>query len=411
MIVKRDDRTIVFLVGGPLTHRWIQYYCLDTLNLYFNLEFWDCSALVSHPYDVTNVLFRPYAFEIKNVSSVKKRLRNLPVQSIVVPEIGLHKSNFKLFKLISKYVKHCVIIDIWDPVVLSNDDKFVPKLNVYKSKSLKNILYKSTLIKILLKFLKYGYTDEFKKQYQLICEYNESVDWNNWENKCINLFSVKFISTNRNALYRVNNVDFEKYKLIYNTPILLNERYVVFVGQFFPYHPDFRISVSSEVSIDGIAQRYFNSLNAFFDAIESKYYCRVVIAEHPSAKHDNNPFNDRKIIYFKTAELIKDSLGVCMHYSNAISFVALYNKPLVVLGFNTLNLIRVFDDNVSFFANNLKINALYIDEPYSVEQIKQRTIDPTIRMQILSKVVGDINLSNDLLFVKCFSKIFDDFKW
>ncbi len=56
-----------------------------------------------------------------------------------------------------------------------------------------------------------------------------------------------------------------------------------------------------------------------------------MIAAHPSADFEKNPFNGRKIIFNKTDVLVKESMGVLMHTSNSLSYVYLNNVPVAFL--------------------------------------------------------------------------------
>jgi hypothetical protein len=76
---------------------------------------------------------------------------------------------------------------------------------------------------------------------------------------------------------------------------------------------------------------FYKSLNSYFHDLEKKFSCSVVIAAHPSSNYAFNPFDGRKIIYNQTCRLIKDCLKACMHTSNSISYVILYDKPVVLL--------------------------------------------------------------------------------
>lgn len=109
----------------------------------------------------------------------------------------------------------------------------------------------------------------------------------------------------------------------------IEEPYVVFIDEYLPLHPDKSITGLENIDID----RYYSSVNNVFSLIEKQMKCKVVIAAHPIAQayKKNNPFDGREIYFYKTNSLVKRSVGVISHCSTAFSFVALFNKPLIVL--------------------------------------------------------------------------------
>ena len=59
---------IIFLIGGPLTKRWLFNYRIDELAQFFDVEYWDCSALIVHPYRVAEEIKRDYVYQIDSLS-------------------------------------------------------------------------------------------------------------------------------------------------------------------------------------------------------------------------------------------------------------------------------------------------------------------------------------------------------
>lgn len=105
---------------------------------------------------------------------------------------------------------------------------------------------------------------------------------------------------------------------------LKGKNYCVFIDQFIPGHPDF-------INNDIDQLKYYQSISSFLLKIEKKYGFIPVIALHPKA--DSNVFENSGILTFKhkTIHLIKNSSLVVAHYSTAISFAAIYNKPVLFI--------------------------------------------------------------------------------
>jgi len=130
-------------------------------------------------------------------------------------------------------------------------------------------------------------------------------------------------------LISINSSDYDKYLSILNTPSIIKDRYILFLDEYLPYHPDFLMFDIKPV--DSLS--YYKYLNFFFEKIEQKFGLKVVIAAHPKAKmyHTKNFFNNRSVIFDKTSELVKNAEFVLAHMSTAISFSVLFEKPTVFL--------------------------------------------------------------------------------
>ena len=108
---------------------------------------------------------------------------------------------------------------------------------------------------------------------------------------------------------------------------ILPNKFCVFVDDYLPYHPDFAITGAATLD----PQSYYQSLNSFFESIESVYGLKVVIAAHPKAVYTDNPFSNRLIFFNQTNALIKESELVLVHASTAISFIVFHGKaPLLI---------------------------------------------------------------------------------
>lgn len=184
----------------------------------------------------------------------------------------------------------------------------------------------------------------------------------------------------------------------------------MFIGQYLPYHADIQTEYPELVnSVEKIAESYYRSLNIFFERIEQVSGGEVVIVEHPSGVHNTNPFNGRKIFYYKTAELVKDAKAVCMHCSNSLNFVALYNKPVAFLECIALKSIPNVLENVRNYAQMVGSHPLNIDAIDKVDDAIFRLIDNDLRAKYVSKMRGGNNkATNDKLYISCFKSIFKE---
>jgi hypothetical protein len=106
---------------------------------------------------------------------------------------------------------------------------------------------------------------------------------------------------------------------------LVEGRYVVFLDSNLPFHSD--LAFCGYPQIDPAP--YYRSLNRFFDLLEMTHGFRVVIAAHPRADYDTNPFAGRPMHRLMTAELVRDSEFALSHTSTAMSYAVLSAKPLI----------------------------------------------------------------------------------
>lgn len=123
--------------------------------------------------------------------------------------------------------------------------------------------------------------------------------------------------------------DYYDYTLALSKPRIVKEDYIVFMDNYLSNHPDF-IS-NGHKALD---RNYITALNRFFDKVELQTGYKVVISMHPRAKYTDE-FGDRLIYQGKTAELVMNCQSVIKHLSSGISYVCLFNKPVVFIYTNT----------------------------------------------------------------------------
>lgn len=155
----------------------------------------------------------------------------------------------------------------------------------------------------------------------------------------------------------INSSDYQGYKKLnnVNTP---NDRYIVYIDQYLPFHNDFLIHGISHIDY----LRFFSALNNLFNELEKKYDCRVVIAAHPSSTlyKETNYFYGREIIYGKTCELIKNCIGAISCNSTAISFPVLDYKPILLYTSNEIKE-KYFNIHPEYFSDALGLEVVNID--------------------------------------------------
>ena len=327
------------MVPSPLTPRWLNNFSIDALAASFDVEYWDCGAICDIKFEAAEVVDRPYVRTIGSLKDLEENLKRLPKDAVMISQIHLEANNYKVHKLIARYNPYRVWIFFWANAITENtvlvpqniqaenNESPLTPTKVGVLKRIKRLLYKSRPIYYIGKYIRYKGDYRFKQMVSIDKQMDRI-------KKNRDLYKHEYIIDVRpNQEYSINHPDFEKYlQLIQsdNTP-LISGKYIVFLDSFFPFHPHLRTENPS-VDFDALVEHYFNSLNQFFDKIEKAYDCEVVIAGHPTAQFSSrNPYGKRKVVYFKTAELVKEAFAVCLHSSFSVSFAFLFDKPFCLL--------------------------------------------------------------------------------
>lgn len=217
------------------------------------------------------------------------------------------------------------------------------------------------------------------------------------------IFSSRF---SPNGKYRINHPDYELYqKVTKESSNVKSSNYVVYVDNFFPFHPDIA-NRDPNIYPDKLAPAFYGSLNSFFAKVERYYNCKVVVAAHPSSVYINNPFEGREIIYNRTCELIKDSTAVCMHTSNALSFAILFDKPLALLtnkAFQEARLENMRLENISSMLSMDLINTDIVDDINYVFKSVNHDFATFYKKEYL---IANPNKTNTELFVEYFKSLY-----
>lgn len=123
----------------------------------------------------------------------------------------------------------------------------------------------------------------------------------------------------------VHSFDLDRYLA---STAYANEDYAVFLDVFMPYHPDL---LGLDLNVN--AQKYFSNMNAVFDKIEEMLDIKVYIAAHPRANYRDKEysFRENRIIYGKTAELVKGAKFLLGSYSTTNQMAVMSNKKLWIV--------------------------------------------------------------------------------
>lgn len=112
--------------------------------------------------------------------------------------------------------------------------------------------------------------------------------------------------------------------------------YAVFIDQFFVHHPDFK---SKHIIHHFSAKEYYTELNKYLLGFSQQNKLKIIIAAHPrrtdAYKQDFDSTFD--LYQNQTAHLIKHAEVVLMHFSTAINFAVIFEKPFLLLNSKLFN--------------------------------------------------------------------------
>lgn len=154
------------------------------------------------------------------------------------------------------------------------------------------------------------------------------------------------------------------------------EKHIVFLDSNIAFNPEYIYrGMTPLVS----AKKYFLSLCRFFDRLEAKFGREVIIASHPRSHYEKSPgvFQDRKIVRGKTAELVRKSKFVVLHWSVSLTFAVLFKKPMVFISTDELEK-GSHAEMLNQFASTFGKMPINIDETLDIDFDNELYVDDKI---------------------------------
>lgn len=139
---------------------------------------------------------------------------------------------------------------------------------------------------------------------------------------------------------------------------IINEKYIVYVEEAADSPPDAVLFGIKNPNHD--IEGYYKRINNVFDQIENWTNYKVVIAASGKYTYNHNPFNEREIIYKKTANLIQHSKLVLGHKSLGVGQAIIDYKPLLL--FKDKGFIKLKNQLIHNLALAYGINPLWTNQ-------------------------------------------------
>lgn len=371
---------VVYVCQFPLTTRWLQNFCLDELAGKFDIEYWDCSPITKPSFKSRDVLSRPYVTVIESLAGLAERLRTLPANALKVIDIERNKHNLPIHKTLAAQSDLCINVNCFGAGL-------VMRARVTAGSVARKIMRRHVVGYVYDKINKRVTAAKYKGLYK---EY-----------------SITSLRSSPSP-YHINHPDYDRYlRSLSHTEPYRAGRYVVYIDNYFPYHQEI-LKREPRLNPAQSGPGFYSSLNNFFDRIEKQMDCRVIIACHPLSTGHDDRFGQRERVYDKTAELVKDSIGVCVHTSNAFSYIVLYDKPVALLWNSVYARAKSEYSRLRAEAERLGLPLVNTDEEL-----------PTAPAGVFTKIRGDIaerykrdylvasaGKSNAELYERCFRQIY-----
>lgn len=300
------DRIIV-IVASPLTLKLERdFYIRELLDAGFGVEYWNVAPLF-HDLELVDTIEPDYARTIEDHAGLEARLYgNVADRVLYIVQVPLRYRYLRLFAAL----KRCSCVTaIFDrpgfPVPGAKRSPAYYLNRLIRAKTYLGIL-QSIIVRIAVRRDLLSLPDIVLAAGSVAMERNASVP----------------------RLVGIQHFDYDSYlaesvsgKQIVNGP------YCVFLDEYLPYHADFRLLGMKTLD----PGEYYRGLNAFFARIQAIGGRRVVIAVHPKAIYDRNPFGGRPLFKYRTMELVRGADFVIAHESTSISFAAIFRKPVVLV--------------------------------------------------------------------------------
>ena len=117
-------------------------------------------------------------------------------------------------------------------------------------------------------------------------------------------------------------------------------------------------------------EKYTKLINNALYRLEVKVGVRIVIAGYPNALREESVYEDRDfLIGCDTEQLVKYSSGVITHFSGAINFAILHNKPIFLINFSDFDSDKKFSSYINAYSRELSVPIYYVDKDSQIDAI------------------------------------------
>lgn len=339
----------------PLDIFYNRYDMGEFINKGYNVLVYDFSSIL-HPQAVKKsdpaVLKLEEKVEVKHFDSIEKFKQEIKglTKTFFWSTIPLYVDSYSIIKCICKenygFICHVDYVPKIDRNVLKNSREFIQNISW---KRIRHAIFSRVPRRLLFcRGADYIVSYAGKDPYQV---------------------SISTIFGKHTRYIYTNTLDYNdaiRQKNFRNN--LVEGKYCVFVDEFFPYHPD-----NNDLGLVFSISRYYDEMTRFLHLISCIMNMPVIIAAHPKADYASHPecFEDFQIIQYHTAELVKDAELVISHASLALSYVALYQKPLLLVATEEMCQTTNIYNDLCAAATDFEHNIIKVSQNEELEKIEE----------------------------------------
>jgi len=346
------EKKVVYIGYAPLTTKTATDFFIDKLiDRKVKIEYWDLTSIYFPNLTLLNTLDYEWIKKISSLKELKVLLKLQNSDNIYFINFPYEWRVLDLFLILTKFkltiniiAKGMIPLPSW-----KENSSYIKTITFNKL----NRFFKN---KIALIFKLFGFVKSFDNIYYA----GEAAL------KIVGIGYKKDINTAK--LIPINSSDYDIFLINSEAEDVIKTRYIVFLDEYFPYHPDFEMLGIPTIE----SEKYYSALNRFFQEIEDKLKLKIVIAAHPKAilytKRDF--FNGRTVLFNQTASLVRHCEFAIAHMSTSISYAVLNKKPVLFSLSNDLSKKMALQSLIiSFMANQLKSNVVNIDSEFNIDLI------------------------------------------
>ena len=356
----------VFLCSNALTAFDLEKMEINKLQQCgFKVVIFDLSVLFNRTGSVVSHLDQPYIRLITSYRDLACALQETVHQAVYIDQIsGLQSIPWyarKLFAMLKRYgARYYLIVNNPLPVCVQDDHGIWSKIKRFLYSHHAIFDFKSKLLYMLMRW-RMKYT-----QHYLLPEKIFSSD-----NPILHDYLKQFRLPYSRVVYihSLAHDQYYTYRQYKKCSLPLPKMFCVFVDQALTHHPDFKLTKHRVIN-PVTAERYYSSLNHFFNVIENKIALPVIIAGCPRAEQwdATDCFSGRPVFVGHTVELIARSSLVLLHYSTAVSLAVLFDKPILMIKTRQMLHANYCISVLEKMAKILHLKSLCIDDIEAINQ-------------------------------------------
>jgi hypothetical protein len=187
------------------------------------------------------------------------------------------------------------------------------------------------------------------------------------------------VTNDNTKIYYSHSSDYDRSMLSKDDE---SDEYIVFIDVYYPDHPDLKLY---SLATSDSSEEYHKNVNKMFHILEERTGKKVIICAHPRRPRDKKHGFEFPIVYNKTAEYIKQAYLVVNHYSTAVNYVVIHNKPML---FVTLDAFSSNGDQklIEIMASRLGSSIINVDR---LDELNIKDTDLIINKDLYSEFMNE----------------------